>query len=229
MTDPNDLTLPPALDEVDDGGGVGPQNADAHDGGAPDIRAEGISEQVPGSSNWPEWSPAFPTDLPLPPWKAEGRAPTAAEMAASLDEPAYTPGEYRLPAGFAAEAGDESVTIGRAVQSLLWHAAMPAPTGMALLEAVRDSARKSGGEMDDATFQTKVRETELVLKRQLGDEEYTRCRTALAGLFDDLDRKSGGKLADFLDDHAEALVDPLVQLKLLMHAGRLEGRKRRGR
>lgn len=229
MSDLNDSTLPPGLGALPEHGGVGPQNTAANLQRAPDIRAESIPQQVQADPHWPDWAPPLPTDISTPAWRAEGREPNNAELAAALDERAQSPSEYRLPVGFLGEPNEQSLSHGQAVQSLLWHAGMPAPAGKALLESVMAAATRSPGEMDDTTFQLRAGECEAMLMRQLGEQEYTRCRAALAEMFDDLNGKTGGKLSDFLDDHAEVLVDPMVQLELLMHAGRRKGGASRGR
>ncbi|GGA69103.1 hypothetical protein GCM10011521_04150 [Arenimonas soli] len=229
MSDLNDSTLHPGLAPSATQGGVGPQSGETAVHHAPDFRGTRTPEQVQADPHWPEWAPALPTDLPTPAWRAEGREPNNAELAAALDERAHSPSEYRLPAGFLGEPNEQSLSHGQALQSLLWHAGMPAPAGKALLESVMAAATRSPGEMDDVTFQLKAGECEAMLKRQLGEQEYTRCRSALGKLFDELNGKSGGKLSDFLDDHAEVLVDPMVQLELLMHAGRRKGGTNRGR
>lgn len=226
MNLPEIQTLPPGEIETAGDGGVGTQSAEAVEQGATEVRDESISAQVP--SDWPEWAPALPTDIPPTPWEAEGRKPRPDELLSGADTPARSPADYKLPAGLLGDAGPEALAHGRAVQSLLWHADLPAHSGMALLEAIKDAAAKSPGELDDVSFELKARETDLMLKRQMGEPEYTRCRAVLAAMFERINGQTGGKLADFLDDHAEALLDPMVQLNLLMHAGRAEQRKRRG-
>lgn len=226
MIDPNVSDLPRGPLETPEDGGVPTQTDASTSEYADNSRAESIPASE--GSDWPTWAPTIPGDLPPPAWEAEGRDPRPEELIGGPDEPARAPSDYRLPAGFAADAGDQSITMARAVQSLLWHADMPARTGAALLEAINDAARRHPGEMEDAAFKLKFRETELTLKRQMGEAEYTRCRAALGGLFDQLDVKSQGNLSRFLDDHAEVFLDPMVQLQLLRHAGRLEHRRRRG-
>ncbi len=224
----NNGPLPGGVPNSAEGVGVGTQSAPVVEGAAEESSETAIASAVPGEPSWPEWAPALPADIPPTPWEAEGRRPRPDELISGADTPARSPADYKLPAGLLGDAGPEALAHGRAVQSLLWHADLPAHSGMALLEAIKDAAAKSPGELDDVSFELKARETDLMLKRQMGEAEYTRCRAALAAMFERLNGQTGGKLADFLDDHAEALLDPMVQLNLLMHAGRAEQRKRRG-
>jgi hypothetical protein len=142
------------------------------------------------------------------------------------DVPARAPADYTLPHGLLDLEQPDALQNGRAVQSLLYSMALPAHEGAALLEAIHQAARTADADMSDVSFELRTRETEAVLKRQLGPEEYGRRREALTAMLTDLDSKSNGALADLLGENAVALSDPMVMSKLLSHAGRAHARKR---
>lgn len=223
---PGSLPLPP-VEQVVAGVGVGPQSAAPDDATAPN---NGAPQNLAADSqgDWPAWAPPMPTDIPPPPWEVEGRRPSPDELMPQLDTPARSPADYTLPDGLLGPdpSNAEALTNGRALQSLLYSAAMPAHEGRGLLQAIADATRSADAEMDDAAFQARTMETERILKRQLGEPEYARRREALTALLTDLDRKSGGALADLLGENAVAMTDPFVMAKLLAHAGRVANRRR---
>lgn len=218
---------PSPVGRVADRRGVGTQSLPADEVEA----ANNSAPRNPGANSegsWPSWAPPLPTDIPAPPWEVEGRRPRPDELAPQLDTPARSPADYTLPTGMLGPdpCNVEALTNGRALQSLLYSAALPAHEGAGLLQAIADATRGVDADMDDAAFESRTRETERVLKRQLGETEYARRREALSVLLADLDRKSGGALADLLGENAVVLTDPLVMAKLLAHAGRIANRRR---
>lgn len=225
---PSATPYPPSSESAS-GVGVGPQSTPAAVSLEPDKDGAAIVSAVPAPPSWPEWAPALPTEIPPTPWEAEGRAPRPDErlLSAGPDTPARAPTDYQLPAGLLGDASDPAALVhGKAVQSLLWSAGLPAHEGMAILEAVAESQRSSRGELSDFDFQVKVKQTEATLKRQLGEAEFNRRREALTAQLGEMDRKSGGKLAEFIEDHADVLAEPQVMARLLAHAGRADKRRR---
>ncbi len=82
------------------------------------------------------------------------------------------------------------------------------------------------GEPDDLTFLQQTNQTEATLRRKLGDGEFERRRAALTEMLAEMDRKSGGKLGDFIEERAHHLASPMVYARLLAHAGRVAKRGR---
>lgn len=189
---------------------------------APVVGAEMDAIAAPASvgPQLPAWAPAV--DLPpLDPWAA---APEHSFETA--DRPAARPEDYQLPAlTIGDEVDDETIAEAAGIRNVLWSAGFPAHEGAALMEFMVEASR-AVSDLDDAAFELQLRETQGTLRQQLGDAEFDRCSKALAGLFADLNQQSGGKLNDYLDDHAHLLVQPLVMSRLLAHAGRLEQRRR---
>jgi hypothetical protein len=143
------------------------------------------------------------------------------------DTPARSPADYAIPDGLLGDLSDPVALVnGRGLQSLLWSAGLPAHEGASLLQAIKDASRNADPDMSDEAFDLRAKETERVLKRQLGEPEYTRRRDALTALLTEMDKKSNGELSDLLGDNAVVLTDPMVMMKLLAHAGRADKRRR---
>lgn len=215
--------LPP-VNHVADTEGVGPQNAPSNDAGVPHTRATPVSPDA--QDTWPAWAPPLPTETVLAPWEIEGRPQRPDEQFHAFGEPARNPTDYQLPQGLLGDSpGAEAMTHGMAVRSLLFSAGFPATEGSALLHELADAARANPGGLDDLAFQEQAVRTEMTLRRSLGNEEFDRQREALTSLIAEMDRKSGGKLREFIEEHADHLASPLVYTRLLAHAGRVRARQ----
>lgn len=177
---------------------------------------------------WPEWAPPMP-DLPVTEQAQPGRPPTFEELTAAIDTPAVHPNDYRLPN---LTGGEEITPEGmlelQGIRSALWHAGMPVAEGNTLLAIMAEEGAHVDHDMSDEAFDLQVKQTERTLKEMLGEQEYTRCHSALSTLLNDINGKTGGKLGDYLGDQAHVILQPRVYARLLQHAGRLELRKRSG-
>ena len=174
----------------------------------------------------PGWAPLV--DLPMPD-RWEPTPQLSLDDPASFDAPAAHPSQFVVPPLMQGEIEDVDGSVAndaRGIQNLLWAADMVAHEGNALLE-VAVEASYNAPDLDDAQFQQAVRESHGALRELMGAAEFDRCQTALAKLVFELNTKGGGKLADYLDEQAHVLIQPLVLHKLLVHAGRREHRRRR--
>ena len=206
-----------------EGRGVEPQSTPALDDSAANN-----GEAQNGAANSPAWAPPLPTEVQSAPWESLGRPPTTAEQWQELDTPARSPNAYTLPPGFLGDdVGAEALTHGAAVQSLLHSAGFPAHEGAGLLHDVAESERMNPDGLSELDFEVQAQSTEATLRRVLGSAEFERQRAALTEMLADMDRKSGGKLGEFIEEHADHLASPMVYARLLAHAGRVATRRRR--
>lgn len=178
----------------------------------------------------PAWAPALPQLGEVDPWEAQ-RTLTDAEQWAAADAPAARPEDYVMPHTHEAQReniGEESFAEARGLQSLLWHAGMPATEGSALLHTIAEAGRRGVTTMNDVDFELHMRNTQHQLRKVMGDTEFDRCQAALGKLRQDMAAKLPAAqreaFEDYLEDHAHVLAQPMVLHKLLTHAGR--GRKR---
>ena len=174
----------------------------------------------------PDWAPAV--DVPeLNRW--EPTQQLSLDDPASFDAPAAHPSQYEIPPLVQGDYEDLDGSVAAeaaGLRNLVFAADMPAHEGNALLE-VAIEASYTTPEMDDLQFEQAAKESHTSLRDVMGAAEFERCRKALEKLVGDLDAKSGGKLGDYLDEHAHVLIQPLVLYKLLVHAGRREHRSRK--
>lgn len=181
---------------------------------------------TPALGATPDWAPAV--DAPeLNRW--EPTQQLSLDDPASFDAPAAHPSQYEIPPLVQGDYDDLDGSVAAeaaGLRNLVFAADMPAHEGNALLE-VAIEASYTTPEMDDLQFEQAAKESHAALREVLGDAEFDRCQKALEKLVSDLDAKSGGKLGDYLDEHAHVLIQPLVLHKLLVHAGRREHRSRK--
>lgn len=175
----------------------------------------------------PEWAPPLPeladkNDLA----DVDPRSLSFEEQIALYERPAARPTEYQVVAHPDHQGSPEALAEVQGIQSLLYAANLPANEGSGLMEAIKGEIARNPDSVSDAEFELLIRSTELTLKQQLGEQEYQMRQTKLAGLLSDIDRKTGGKLAEYLEDHAHIIMQPMVYSRLLAHAARLDERRR---
>lgn len=183
---------------------------------------------VPEGPVWPAWAPAMPADiaevLPL------DRPMSFDETVATIDTPARSPMDYRMPplqvASPDGEVTAEELQGISAIRSLMWHGNLPASDGTALMTIIADESKRLGEHMSNADFAIHERESDAALRRVFG-ERYEPLRAKLEALFDDLGRKApGGTIEPLLEANWHVLISPLVMSRLLQHVERLEHRRR---
>lgn len=199
------------------------------DAPAPILAAASVisPEQTNPASTLPAWAPPAPT-LPdfedAPP--VDPRSLSLEEQMLRADAPAARPSDYRIVSHPDHEASPEALAEIEGLQSLLYSARLPAEEGAGLIEAIKSEMTRNAEPLSDAQFDHLVQSTEYTLKRQLGEDEFTQRQTKLSALMVDINRQTGGKLADYIEAHAHVLLQPLVYSRLLAHAARLDARKR---
>lgn len=175
-------------------------------------------------------TPAWAPDVnPPEPNRWEPTQQLSLDVPESFDFPAAHPSDFIMPPLVQGDYEDLDGNVAmeaRGIQNLLWAADMPAHEGNALLESAVE-ASYTAPDMDDLQFQQAVKESHASLREIMGNAEFDRCQAALGKMVAELDAKGGGKLADYLDEHAHVLIQPLVLHKLLVHAGRREHRSRK--
>lgn len=176
----------------------------------------------------PDWAPALPDLPPVNPYdQPDPRSMTEAQRIAAMDAPAVRPSEYVIDVHPENAGTPETMAEVRGIQSLLYAAGMPANEGNGLMQAIAVEVRATPSMPSSLEFEQLVRSTEATLTARLGAEELGRRQASLGRLLTDLDSKSGGKLGDYIEEHAHVLMKPLVYSRLLAHAARLDERKRK--
>lgn len=193
----------------------------------------GATDTPPGPP-LPAWAPPRPNVPEADPFAAT--EPLSMEQQAeAMDRPAARPEDYEVPGMHASRHDDhaafaEGLEEVRGLQSLLWHAGLPAAEGSSILFEIAEAARRAPhDELNDVDFQLQTLELHKSMRQLLGDAEFERQFDALATLTANVrqslppDKREA--FDDYLDDTAHLITGaPLAFQKLLAHAGR--GRKR---
>ena len=182
---------------------------------------------APTGPAWPDWAPAVPD---LDPLDSMAAPLVEADPWAAAERPASRPEDYQLPGMHHShdDASEDMLAEAVGVRALLFHAALPAAEGSALLYEIAQVAKNAVEPPDDVAFELQVEATHKTLRNMMGDAEFARCSAALEKLRTDaiarLPADKREALEQYLDDNAHLVATPVVLHKLLLHAGK--GRRR---